>query len=116
MITNRIAKQISWWKKYGILAPLGFAVGFLISYWLEWFHYDQWMIVAGFVFSFTAVVWWWWALFTILKLNNTLHKNVEQFLELLDIVKELNHAVKDSTPSNRQRRKPKADQNKSTKK
>lgn len=113
---NKVEKQVKTWIKYGTYAPLVFAVGFIVSYFLELFHFDRWMIVAGTVFSVTAVVWWWWTLFTILKLNNTLTRNVEQFLELVNIVKDLNAAVKDGSPNNRKRREQEENKSKPAKK
>jgi len=106
-----ISKQIAFWKAYGIYSPLVFVVGLIVCWWLEWFHIDTWFVIGGTILACTAVIWWWWTMFTINKLNNTLTKNVEQFLELLGIVKELNHDVRESS-SNRQRGKPKANKNK----
>jgi len=110
-----LEKQIYFWKTYGILSPLVFAVGLIIAYWLNWFDVELWMLIAGIVAGCTAVVWWWWTMFTIGKLNNTLTKNVEQFLELLNIVKDLNHEFKEQSSNNRKRGKPEADKNKSIK-
>lgn len=106
MKKTKIDKQLNFWKKYGLLSPLVFAVGFIVCYWLDWWNIDSWMKIAGVVLACTGVCWWWWTMFTIGKLNHTLTRNVEQFLELLNIVKDLNHAVKEASPNNRKRGKP----------
>ena len=116
MRKNKIDKQVSAWIKYGTYAPLVFAVGAVTAYWLEVFHFERWMIVAGIIFVCTAAVWWWWALFTILNLNNTLTRNVEQFLELVNIVKDLNSVIKDESPNNRKRGKQEENKSKPAKK
>ena len=109
-------KQLKFWKVYGILSPLVFVVGFIVAYWLQWINLNNWMVVSGVILSATAVCWWWWTMFTISKLNSTLTKNVDHFLELLSIVKELNHDIKETSSSRRKRAKPSDDQSKSTKK
>jgi hypothetical protein len=109
-----IDKQLKFWKTYGIYSPLVFVVGLIVCWLLDWFNIETWFVIGGTVLACTAVVWWWWTMFTIGKLNSTLTRNVEQFLELLNIVKELNHEVKE-TSSNRQRGIKKTRQTKSTK-
>ena len=98
------------------MSPLVFVVGAIVCWWLDWWNLESWMKVSGVVLACTAVVWWWWTMFTISKLNSALTKNVDHFLELLNIVKELNHDIKDANISNRKRSKPKPGQSKSTKK
>lgn len=110
-----IDKQLKFWKTYGIYSPLVFVVGLIVCYFLDIFSFSLWMIIGGTILACTAVVWWWWTMFTIGKINSALTKNVEQFLELLGIVKDLNHEIKSSTPNNRKRGKPSVNQTKSTK-
>lgn len=111
-----VSQYVKFWTAYGFMSPLVFAVGFITCWWLDWLNLENWMRVSGVVLACTAVVWWWWTMMTINKLNSTLTKNVDHFLELLNIVKELNHDVKETNTNYRKRSKPKSSQSKTTKK
>ena len=106
-----IERQVRFWKKYGFTAPLFFvAVGVVVEI-LNIFHFTTYILIGGGVAAFTAVAWWWWTIFTIAKLNRVLHKNTENFSELVDIVKEMNKDIHEGV-SDRKRGIKEADKSK----
>lgn len=103
-----IQKQVEFWKKYGIYSPLIFTAVGVVVYILGIFDFNLYMKIGLGVAVATSVIWWWWTLITIIKLDKTLKQNVENFGELVGIVKDLNRTIHDST-SDRQRTKPPTD-------
>lgn len=102
---SKVNRQISFWEKFGVRAPLAFVAIGVVVYLLHWFDFHLFIIVGGGFAAMVAVIWWWWALFTLHKLDRLLTSNTENFIELVGIVKDLNKSIHEQNNSTRERGK-----------
>ena len=62
MTLEKLRKQVLWWNKAAILAPI-LVTSFLgLLYWAAICPPEDLFLVACALYFFTAIIWWWWTM------------------------------------------------------
>lgn len=93
---DSIQKQARLWNFYAIASPVTLIIFVIILHILDSLHYDILFWTSIFVFGISSVIWWAWAVVTIYKLSETLKKADENFVLILQEIREFKRAFNDS--------------------
>ncbi len=93
MTLEKLRKQVLWWNKAAILAPI-LVTSFLgLLYWAAICPPEDLFVVACALYFFTAVIWWWWTMrgitFLVKLLQQMNHDLVDATVALKGIRDEL---------------------------
>ena len=74
MTLEKLRKEVLWWNKAAILAPI-FVTAFLMLLWYAtWCPVEYLFWTACGLYFMTAVIWWWWTMRGIVYLVKLLQK------------------------------------------
>ena len=93
---KKIQNQVTHWRLYAKVLPLGFLALLFLLYTIGWTSIIQKILVCGGTIMFSsAVIWWYWVLQKVYVFAGTLDNTVKSIDKIGNEIKDIKKEIRD---------------------